>query len=125
MQNNTAVASLTRWCCTSPPLPPAPHRNLLAFCIIACLHPGRLSLRTQILNPLLIILLLLSATAALALRLDLPGTVVAYFSLPTLAVLVRQHVAGLCTQLHASQKLVLLQELLCGGSELMSFRLKS
>lgn len=39
--------------------------------------------------PLLIILLLLAATAALALRLDLPGSAVAYFSLPTLALLVR------------------------------------
>jgi hypothetical protein len=63
-------------------------RNLLAFCAVAFLQSGRLSLRTQILNPLLIILLLLGATAALALRLDLPGTIVAYYSLSTLALLV-------------------------------------
>ncbi|KAI8465261.1 MAG: hypothetical protein J3K34DRAFT_525488 [Monoraphidium minutum] len=61
--------------------------NLLAFCAVACLHSGRLSLRAQILHPLAVILALLAATACLALRLDLPGTVVAYYSLPTLAAL--------------------------------------
>jgi hypothetical protein len=65
------------------------HSNLLGFCAVACLHSGRLSLRAQIMYPLLVILALLAATAALALRLDLPGTVVAYYTLPTLAMLVR------------------------------------
>ncbi|GBF96920.1 equilibrative nucleoside transporter family [Raphidocelis subcapitata] len=61
--------------------------NLLGFCAVACLHSGRLSLRAQITYPLLVILALLASTAALALRLDLPGTVVAYYTLPTLAML--------------------------------------
>ena len=63
--------------------------NLLAFCAVACLHPGRLSLRAQIAAPLLVILLLLAATAGVALRLDLPGTAVARCVLPALALLVR------------------------------------
>lgn len=63
--------------------------NLLAFCAVACLHSGRLSLRAQIAAPLIVILLLLSATAGVALRLDLPGTAVACYTLPALAVLVR------------------------------------
>ena len=62
---------------------------MLAFCAVACLHSGRLSLRAQIAAPLLVILLLLAATAGVALRLDLPGTAVAYYTLPALACLVR------------------------------------
>ena len=38
--------------------------------------------------PLLVILALLAATAGLALQLDLPGTAVAYYVMPTLALLV-------------------------------------
>ena len=70
------------------PIAPPLCSNLLGFCAVACLQSGRLSLQSQIMYPLVIILLLLGATAGVALRLDLPGTIVAYYIMPTLAVLV-------------------------------------
>jgi hypothetical protein len=76
---------------TPPPRTPSLHplhSNLLGFCAVACLQSGRLSLRAQIMYPLLVILALLAATAGLALQLDLPGTAVAYYVMPTLALLV-------------------------------------
>ncbi len=71
------------------PRPPHTDSNLLGFCAVACLQSGRLSLRAQIMYPLLVILALLASTAGVALRLDLPGTAVAYYIMPTLALLVR------------------------------------
>ncbi|KAF6256573.1 hypothetical protein COO60DRAFT_1640642 [Scenedesmus sp. NREL 46B-D3] len=60
--------------------------NLLAVCFIICLQQN-LSLRSQIVSPLAVIFIVLASTAALALRLDLSGASVAYYSLPALAVL--------------------------------------
>eukprot|EP00882_Tetradesmus_deserticola_P012330 GHRQ01013069.1.p1 GENE.GHRQ01013069.1~~GHRQ01013069.1.p1 ORF type:complete len:546 (+),score=187.19 GHRQ01013069.1:592-2229(+) len=60
--------------------------NLLSVCGMMCLQQN-LSLRSQIINPLLVIFIVLASTAALALQLDLSGASVAYYSLPALAVL--------------------------------------
>ncbi|WIA37582.1 hypothetical protein OEZ86_014488 [Tetradesmus obliquus] len=60
--------------------------NLLAVCFIICVQQN-LSLRSQIVNPLVVIFIVLASTAALALQLDLSGASVAYYSLPALAVL--------------------------------------
>ncbi|KAF8065938.1 hypothetical protein HT031_002999 [Scenedesmus sp. PABB004] len=60
--------------------------NLLAVLFVICLQQN-LSLRSQIVNPLVVIFIVLASTAGVALQLDLSGESVAYYSLPALAVL--------------------------------------